>query len=133
MQLDFGTKSVKWMEHVVPMKDKEFLQQPHLYLMDLWDDDAFDDGIESHATEILDAKYEKVDTSVVAEQQTHLTPVQRKELADLLKKYARLFSGELGCYPHKKIHLEVDPNAVPIHSHSYSVSRAHKSVFKTEL
>jgi len=133
LQLDFQTKSIKWMEHVVPMKDSEFLKQPQLFLLDLWDDDAFDDEIDSHATEMLDAKHEKVDTTVVAEQQTHLTPQQKKDLADLLNKYTRLFSGELGCYPHKKIHLEVNPEATPIHSRAYSVPRAHEQVFKKEL
>ena len=45
----------------------------------------------------------------VADQQTHLTAPQREALKVLLRKFTKLFSGKLGSYPHRKMHLDVDP------------------------
>jgi hypothetical protein len=27
-----------------------------------------------------------------------------------------MFNGTLGVYPHKKVHIDIDPNAKPVHS-----------------
>ena len=60
---------------------------------------------------ILESKYEKVDVKEVAKQQTHLTESQRQDLTNLLSKYTKLFSGQLGKYEGHKVHLELEPNA----------------------
>ena len=36
-------------------------------------------------------------------------------------------------YPHRKIHIDVDPNAVPKHSRPYPDQRIHLNTFKKEL
>jgi Retroviral aspartyl protease len=56
---------------------------------------------------ILDAEYEQIDTNHLAEQQFHLNRSQRRDLANLLEKFTKLFDGTLGVYPHKKMHLEL--------------------------
>ena len=81
----------------------------------------------------LTLKYEKVSPEDVAKQQTHLTPEQQGKLAAVLKKYDKLFSGKLDVYPHMKVHLEVQPNATPVHSRPYSVPKVNEEVFKKEL
>jgi hypothetical protein len=30
-----------------------------------------------------------------------------------------MFNGVLGVYPHKKVHIDIDPNAKPVHSRLY--------------
>ena len=42
--------------------------------------------------------------------QTYLNSIQRKSLEDVLTKHKKLFDGTLGVYPHKKMHLEIEPD-----------------------
>ena len=46
------------------------------------------------------SKYEHVSVQEVASRQTHLTIQQQQDLANVLIKYPKRFSGELGLYPH---------------------------------
>jgi hypothetical protein len=64
---------------------------------------------------------------------THLTEVQRTELASLLNKHTTLFHGELGKYLHTKVHLDIELNAKPVHHRHYPVPRIHYATFKKEL
>ena len=70
---------------------------------DEFGEDAFDQFIiDQFATEIKDAKYEKIDIDAVLEKLPHLDDNQKKDLANLLRKHSKLFDGSLGKYPHKK-------------------------------
>ena len=62
-----------------------------------------------------------------------MTAAQKKDLLELLHKHSKLFSGELGSYPHKKFHIEVDPEAEPVHARAYPVPRIHLETFRKEL
>jgi hypothetical protein len=44
-----------------------------------------------------------------------------------------MFDGTLGVYPHKKVHIGIDPNAKPVHSRPYPVPQIHLKTFKKEL
>eukprot|EP00957_Ditylum_brightwellii_P044338 3364256-Ditylum_brightwellii.AAC.2 len=57
----------------------------------------------------------------------------RNCLEAVLRETPILFDGKLGIYPHKKIHLEVDPTCKPKHPRAYSVPKAHEAAFKKEL
>jgi hypothetical protein len=59
--------------------------------------------------QILESKYKEANTDDITNQQTHLTPEQHADLAKLLSEFPQLFSGKLGLYPHRKVHLEIDP------------------------
>ena len=94
-----------------------------------------DQGIafSSYTIEIMDAKYEKADLDEIADRQTHLTLEQRDALRALLKKHESLFSGNLGLYPHKKFHIDIDPSVQPTHARHYPVPRIHLEAFRKEL
>jgi hypothetical protein len=62
-----------------------------------------------------------LDPENVAQQQNHLTFTQKKQLGALLSKYTKLFSGKLGCYPHRKVKLELTDNAKPYSCGPYPV------------
>jgi hypothetical protein len=87
LKLDFTAKMVHWMDHSTSMKDQSYWRPSHLFLLDQMNDEATDDLLESNASEILEARYERVDPVEVASRQTHLTPLQQKQLADLLHRY----------------------------------------------
>ena len=82
---------------------------------------------------ILDAKYDATTPQEVANAQAHLTPAQREDVRKLVAKYPKLFSNKLRSYPHRKVHLEIDPTAKPKHFCPYSVVHMHLQVFKQEL
>ena len=44
-----------------------------------------------------------------------------------------MFDGTLGVYPHKKFHIEIDPDAKPVYQRPYAVPRVHLTTFKKEL
>jgi hypothetical protein len=44
-----------------------------------------------------------------------------------------MFDGILGVYPHKKVHIDIDPNVKPVHSRPYPVPQIHLKTFKKEL
>ncbi len=44
-----------------------------------------------------------------------------------------MFDGTLGVYPHKKVHIDIDPNAKPVHSRPYPVPQIYLKTFKKEL
>lgn len=82
---------------------------------------------------ILESKYEKQDVVQVAQDQQHLTQEQRDQLQKVLEEFPTLFNGELGRYPHTKVHLELEPDAKPVHQRPYSVPHRDQEVFKKEL
>ncbi|KAG7369761.1 reverse transcriptase RNA-dependent DNA polymerase [Nitzschia inconspicua] len=82
---------------------------------------------------ILSSKYDFVNADTVVQAQRHLSADQQADLAKLLRKHSRLFSGQLGEYKGQKIHLEIDPSVKPSRSRPYTVPINHQQVFKEEL
>jgi hypothetical protein len=77
--------------------------------------------LECFATEILDAKYDKAYVAEVVKEFTHLNAHQKADLLRVLQENDKMFDGTLGVYPHKKVHIDIDPNAKPVHSRPYPV------------
>mmetsp|Transcript_1730 Transcript_1730/g.3805 ORF Transcript_1730/g.3805 Transcript_1730/m.3805 type:complete len:311 (+) Transcript_1730:1006-1938(+) len=135
INIDFANHHVKWLDKFVSMKTKQHWQNhtnwtlafDRGYLDILDDDDFADDAF------ILDAKYEATTGTEVAAKQVHLTKAQQDQLAKALENTQELFDGNLGHYKHKKIHLELEDNVVPVHSKAYSVPVKHQPAFLKEL
>jgi hypothetical protein len=64
---------------------------------------------------------------------THPNAHQKANLRQVLQENKKMFDGTLGIYPHKKVHIEIYPNAKPVHSKPYPVPRIHLKTFKMEL
>jgi hypothetical protein len=86
-----------------------------------------------YASEILDAKYEKVLFDDDIDQLDHLNTQQKNDLKRVLNEHAKLFDGTLGVYPHRKVHIDLVPEAVPKHFRPYAIPVIHLEAFKKEL
>ena len=91
-----------------------------------------DEEHESNLAQILEANYQKIEVRQVADNQKHLTNKQGDQLPGLLSTYTKLFSGKLGLYPHRKLHLELAENAQPVHRRAYPVPHSNLEVFRNE-
>jgi hypothetical protein len=104
----------------------EIQQEEELFGMD-WYDPTF------YATEILDAKYEKVEVDEVINQLDNLNLVQKEDLKKVLKEHTKLFGGTLGVYLHRKFHIDLVPGAIAQHARPYPLPIIHLNAFKKEL
>jgi hypothetical protein len=92
-----------------------------------------EDWLKCFATEILDAKNEKADVAEVVKRLTHLIAHQKTDLLWVLQDNKKMFDGTLGVYPHKKVHIDIDLIAKPVHSRPYPVPRIQMKTFNMEL
>ena len=51
----------------------------------------------------------------------------------MLSKFEKLFDGTLGVYPHRKIHIDLLPDAKPKYLRPYAIPRIHVEALKKEL
>ena len=86
-----------------------------------------------HATAITMANYKATSIFDIVQKQLHLSLQNRDQLFLMLKRHKQLFDGVLKVYPHRVIHLDLLPNAIPTHQCAYSVAHVHLEVFKNEL
>jgi hypothetical protein len=86
-----------------------------------------------YVVEILDAKYEKVQTDDVVNQLDHLNIQQKADIKQVLSEFTKLFDGTIGVYPHRKFHIELESDAKPKHARPYPVLVIHLEAFKKEL
>ena len=91
------------------------------------------DEIDSFVNQILQADYKPADTDKLTCEQKCLTKNPQEDLAKLLGKFAKLFSGKLGKYEGKKVHLEAEKHAQPKRARPYSVPHTQMKLFKQEL
>jgi hypothetical protein len=112
--VDFKDNLMTWDNVVVAMKTypkkpplpNEPLIVSHM-ILDLVEDNliTMDKCLSS---DILQSKYEPWNIRQIAQGQKQLTPSQRNELEEILLKFPKLFSGGLGKFNGKKIHLDLD-------------------------
>ncbi len=76
------------------------------------EDKLFGEGwLECFATKILEAKYEKTDAAEVVKGLTHLNAHQNTDFLWVLQENNMMLNGTLGVYPHKKVHIVIDPKS----------------------
>ena len=111
---------MKWYDTILPMRPRsgltsiDFDDMVDQYNIQVEDELFGEDWLNCFATEILDAKYEFTDVADVVNQMSHLNQKQKDDILAILKKHQKMFDGTLGVYPHKKFHIEIEPDAKPV-------------------
>jgi hypothetical protein len=83
-------QTIMWMDNTCPYKPSTYFVKKERIYIDLLESLSPNEGTnnnennEANLTEILDAKYQKVNVNEVAQQQQHLTQEQRDKLSKLL-------------------------------------------------
>jgi hypothetical protein len=136
IKLNYSEGNMEWFDSSIPLcppgvlDSKEFDAMEDMFHIQVEDKIFGEDWLECFATEILDTKYEKTDIAKVVKGLTHLNAHQKADLLRVLQKNNKMFDGTLRVYPHKKVHIDIDPNAKPVHSRPYPVPRIHLKTFK---
>ena len=149
IKLDFETSTIHWKGQSSPMKpllspqrQSRFQQVQQQFLASLEDkaDSIGPQGLEFETNfftslKLNESEYQKHEVDEVAAKQTHLTAAQQQELKPLLRKFTKLFSGKLGSYPHRKMHLDVDRQALKRlrYQRPYPIPHVNYDVFYQEL
>jgi hypothetical protein len=133
MKVNFDLGTMTAFDITIEMKHKSFYTNPFSALSNILDDIEDDHDNCLTSTQILESKYDKADIHKVVAQQTHLNTKQPSNLQDIFSKRTKLFSGKLGHYTAKNMHLELLPGTQPKHAKPYHVPRHLLEVFQTEL
>ena len=133
-------KQLKWDDATLAFQPRDTYKETHsnihAYLIEaLAYGDKEDDpeGLGYKSTQIMEAKYEAIDTDELTQAQKQLTPKQRTDLACLFRQFPQLFDGELRMYPHCQYHLDLQDGAKQVHSRPYGVPFTQQDAFKCEL
>jgi hypothetical protein len=128
IKLNCSEGNMEWFDCPIPLcppgglDSNEFDAMEDMFRIQVEDKLFSQDWLECFATEILDAKYEKTDVVEVMKGLTHLSTHQKADLLQVLQENNKMFNGTLGVYP--KVHIDIDPNAKPVHSRPYPVKYA---------
>ncbi len=139
IKLNYSEGNMEWFDCSIPLRQpggldsKEFDAMEDMFHIQVKDKIFGEDWLECFVTEILDAKYDKTDVAEVVKGLTHLNAHQKADLLRVLQEYDKMFNGTLGVYPHKIVHIDIDPNAKPVYSRPYPVPQIHLKTFKKEL
>jgi len=84
--------------------------------------------------EILDAKYEKANLPELVENEcSHLNPVEKLQLLELLTEFEDLFDGTLGDWDTEPVSFQLKEGTTPYHGRAYPIPQKHKATVKTEV
>ena len=133
-------KQLRWDDATLAFQPRDTYKETHTnihaHLIEAFaygDEEDDPKGLGYKSTQIMEAKYEAIDTDELAQAQKQLTPKQRTDLARLFHKFPQLFDDKLHTYLHRQYHLDLQDGAKPVHSHPYRVPFRQRDAFKCEL
>ena len=140
IKLNYAEETMEWFDTTLPLKPTgvgleaaDFDAMVDSFHIQVENELFGEDWLQNFAVAMLDAKYEFTEVRQVVDQLTHLNMHQKADLLKVLEKHKKMFDGTLGVYPHKKFHIDIDPDAKPVHARPYPIPRVHLQTFKKEL
>jgi hypothetical protein len=119
-----SSKTIVWNGNYVPFKSYDYFDDARLHesIAEAIDECPFDSIDDFFPLEIPfqpgyksptihSSSYEQVDIHDVSSLQKHLSDAMQSELEQILSQYPKLSSRKLGCYLHRKVHLDLKPDA----------------------
>jgi hypothetical protein len=119
-----GTNYRYLLNHTITFHANLFQTALQEQMVGLFDEHKAEEGYKSK--NIKGSLYDQHDPHHVAKQQMHLSTSQWQELAQLLVRFPKLFSSKLGCFPNKKVHLELQMGTTPFCCCLYPVPKHHE-------
>ena len=133
LELNFAKEEIRWMNDTLPFTPRGKIPLPP-------DPSAIIEAIEeayfSTPTKTLKASdYDtKTTGSEIAEQQSHLTKEQQKQLGSVLNEFNEMFNRVLGSYVEEEVDIKlIDPKVKPIHVRPFTVPDKHRELLKKEI
>ncbi|KAL7570254.1 hypothetical protein ACA910_020677 [Epithemia clementina (nom. ined.)] len=102
--LDFQRGTSTWDDVDIAMQDRDLFESDSdltSHFIDLYGDDQV------IGDNVLLESYFQTDFQALAARQTHLSAEQRQDLLLIWQQYPDLFSGRLGLYPDRVLHLQL--------------------------
>ncbi len=139
IKLNYPEQNLEWFDCSISLcpsgglDSNEFDAMEDMFHIQVKDEIFGEDWLECFATEIPNAKYKKTDVVEVLKSLSCLNAHQKVDLLWVRQENNKMFDETLGVYPHKKVHIDIDPNAKPVHFRPYPVPQIHLKTFKKEL
>jgi hypothetical protein len=135
---NYSKRSMEWFDYSIPiclprwLDSNEYGTMQDMFHIQVKDELFGEDWLRCFATEILDDKHEKKDVVDVMKELTHLNAHQKADLLWVLQENKKMFDETLNVYPHKKVHIDIDPNAKFVHFVPHPVPQIPLKTFKME-
>ena len=139
--MDFARSSIMWYGKEITFHPRNFFKDNDVLRKVLSNEPySVAESYMNQARTYQDAatKYEETDLEGLVKTQEHLDDTTKKALLDILKKHSVLFAGlnnrQLGIFPNRKYHIELQQDAKAFHiKQPYSVPLNQQEAVKTEL
>jgi hypothetical protein len=110
--INVDNKAMNSMDMSVPIQLSDFFSDCTCLRNIMFSDHV---EVDSFASTITKSMYHTVSISTIVDTQTHLSVEDREILSTMLNKHSVLFDDILKVYPHRLVHLDIIPNAIPCH------------------
>jgi hypothetical protein len=119
IKLNYSNRNMEWFDCSIPLCLPEgldlnkFNTMEDMFHIRVEDKLHGEDWLECFATEILDATYKRADVVEFVMGLAHLNAHKKANLLQVLQGNDKMFIETLRVYPHKKVHIDIDPNSKP--------------------
>ena len=132
VQLDFKARMITWDDITVEMQDSTPAKKVGSQKLFLVQEPKRAHEATKRMIRITDAQYEPGSVDTLCEKQSHLMPVEKRELLTLLQGFPEIFDGKLGAMIGPPVSIQIKKGEEPVNLRPYPVPVKRKAVFLKE-